>query len=63
MNVDVERVISAMFGLIVLFLILSRAGEFNAIVRAIGGFVTEQTRTLQGVGTGFYRVLPGTEYK
>jgi len=47
----VERVLSATFGLILVFLLLSRADEFNRIIRAGGEFITSQTRILQGVGT------------
>lgn len=49
MNLD--RILGPMFGLIALFLILSRGREFNSIINSIGTFVTQQTRTLQGVAT------------
>ena len=50
----IDRALAATFGLILLFLLLTRSQEFSAIVRAIGGFVTEQTRILQGLTpTGF----------
>lgn len=44
----INRVVGAMFGLIALFLILTRAAEFNAIIRTGGGFITQQTAQLQG---------------
>lgn len=47
----VERIIGSMFGLIILFLVLSRASEFNSIIKAAGSFVTQQTAQLQGYGT------------
>ncbi len=50
MNLD--KIISGMFGLIILFLLLTRAGELNSIVRSVGGFITSQTQALQGVSGG-----------
>lgn len=57
----VEKFIAGTFGLILVFLLLSRAAELTQIIQTIGGFWTQQTRVLQGVGTpGFNSVLPGT---
>jgi hypothetical protein len=47
---DVNKIFASMFGLILVFLLLSRADEFAAIIRSAGGFLTDQTRALQGVG-------------
>lgn len=51
---NVEKVIGTMFGLILVFLILTRAAEFNAIIKQVSGFVTQQTAQLQGYNTGKY---------
>lgn len=42
-----------MFMLILVFLILTRSKEFSTVIQAAGGFLTDQTRALQGVNTGF----------
>lgn len=44
----IETVIGWAVGLIILFLILSRAAEANAIVNTLGGFISAETRNLQG---------------
>lgn len=49
---DVNKILASMFGLILVFLLLSRADEFNSIISAMGGFITNQTRALQGVSYG-----------
>lgn len=48
----VERVLASMFGLILVFLLLSRSAEFVAIIHAGGDFLTSQTKALQGVSAG-----------
>ena len=50
-----DNIIEGMFGLILVFLILSRADSFNTVVKALGGFVTKQTAVLQGINpsTGY----------
>lgn len=55
------KVIGGMFGLILVFLILSRAAEFNAIIRSVSSFVTQQTAQLQGYNTTLSSgISPGT---
>jgi hypothetical protein len=44
----IEKVLASMFGLILVFLLLTRASEFNSIVSAVADFVTTQTAILQG---------------
>lgn len=45
---DVEQILGWVVGLIVLFLLLSRAAETNAIINTLGGFFQSETSTLQG---------------
>ena len=44
----VETIVGWGVGLIVLFLVLSRANEANSIVNTLGGFLSTETRNLQG---------------
>lgn len=44
----IERVLASMFGLILVFLLLTRSSEFNSIISSISDFVTMQTAILQG---------------
>lgn len=46
---NLERIIGGMGLLILVFLLLSRADSANTVIRSIGGFVTDQTRALQGL--------------
>jgi hypothetical protein len=48
----VQYVLAWTFGLILVFLALSRAAEFNTIINTLGGFFSTQTRNLQGYGPG-----------
>lgn len=50
---DVDKIVAGMFFLILVFILVSRASNFNSIVKSIGGVVTAQTQALQGVSTGF----------
>jgi len=59
---NLDKVIASMFGLILVFLILSRSGEFNSVVNAIGGFVTSQTAQLQGVTSTGQTIIAGSTY-
>jgi hypothetical protein len=43
-----EKVVGWAVGLILLFLILSRAAEANSIINTLGGFASAETRNLQG---------------
>lgn len=52
MNVD--KALTGMFSLILVFLLLSRSDEFTKIIDASGGFITQQTQALQGVSTGVF---------
>lgn len=47
---DVDKVFASMFGLILVFILVSRADQVNTLVTSIGGFITKQTQALQGVG-------------
>jgi hypothetical protein len=55
---DLDKVLAGMFFLILTFLLLSRASEFNGIIQSVASFVTSQTQVLQGVGYG--SVIQGT---
>lgn len=57
---DIGKIVSGMFFLILVFLVLSRASEFNNIVSTVGGFVTTQTQALQGVTTSGATVIQPT---
>jgi hypothetical protein len=48
---DVNKLVAGMFFLILVFIIVSRASDFNTIVKSVGGVVTAQTQALQGVST------------
>lgn len=48
----VERIVAGMFGLILVFLLLSRSSEFNSIINSFGGFVQSQSLILQGRNPG-----------
>ena len=48
----INMVLVYVFGLIILFLLLSRAAEFNTIINTLGGFFSTETRNLQGYGPG-----------
>lgn len=47
MNVD--KILTGMGYLILVFLLVTRSREVSVIIKSAGGFVTEQTRALQGV--------------
>lgn len=57
---DLDRVLSGMFLLILVFLLLSRSGETNSIIQSFGNFVETQTAILQGTTTSGRTVIPGT---
>ena len=44
----IETVVGWAVGLIILFLFLSRANEANSIINTLGGFLSAETRNLQG---------------
>ena len=45
---QVDKIVGGMFGLILVFLVLTRAAEFNSIIKNVSSFVTTQTAQLQG---------------
>ena len=47
---DINKIFASMFALILVFILVSRADEVNTLVTSIGGFITSQTKALQGVG-------------
>ncbi len=57
---DLDRILSGMFLLILVFLLLSRSGETNSIIQSFGNFVETQTAILQGTTTSGRTVIPGT---
>jgi hypothetical protein len=59
MDQTINRLIAGTFGLIMLFLLLSRSSDFTSIISSVGGFVTNQTQALQGVGNTSYLGLIG----
>jgi hypothetical protein len=65
MIMDVNKIFASMFFLILVFLIVTRAGEVNLLVQSIGGFITKQTQALQGVSTGFGTgsLIPSSDFK
>ena len=54
-----DNIIEGMFGLILVFLILSRASSFNSVVGSVGGFVSKQTQILQGVNPNTGSIVAG----
>lgn len=54
---DVNKILASMFGLILVFILVSRADEVNTLVNSIGGFITTQTKALQGVGGSYDRII------
>ena len=48
---DLDKIFASMFGLILVFILVSRADEVNTLITGIGGFITRQTQALQGVST------------
>jgi len=57
---DLDKIFVMMFGLILVFLVLSRSNEATSIISSAGGFLNNQTRILQGVNAGGTAVIPGT---
>lgn len=51
---DLDKIFASMFGLILVFILVSRADQVNKLVTSIGGFITSQTQALQGVSTGLF---------
>jgi CRISPR/Cas system-associated endoribonuclease Cas2 len=59
MNLNLDKIITGMGYLILIFLLTTRSESVSQIIGALGNFATAQTRALQGVTTAGATLIQG----